>query len=277
MGARITAEERRMIDAAIAAGRVTRCAPRSADRPASAAAFDAEAAPQVAAAEVSVLQVDAAPPCPGRAAPKPIGIEALLHWAFGREHARLDFDDIGLAALGYGYVSSMVAISEHEQLGCRVQGGGRSRPHDDAEAVAAAVAALPPTLGGRGMAMTIAEHARAGTRPDALVGVVQRIEPVTWTSRGAGGQRKGAVERLPRESYVERGRVRWFVPTVVPITWRPSSQEIAAKRRAWLAWWGALRDLRAGLAANGDLRGWVLTDEMPPRAPWATKGVDARK
>jgi hypothetical protein len=281
MGDQISAEERRLIDLAIAAGQVQRVERDC--RRVLRGAYDAghafgaadNAKPALAMA-APCLATDAAPR-PGRVAPVAIGIEALLHWAFGREHARLDFDDLGLSPLGYGYVSSMVAIAEHEQLGCRVSGGGQSRPHDDAEAVAAAVAALPRSLGGRAMALSIAEHARAGTRPDAMIDVVQRYQPVSWTSRGAGGRRKGAVERLPRVSYVERGRVRLHDRPFVPVTLRPSAQEIAAKRRAWLAWWGALRDLRAGLSASGDLRGWVLTDEMPPRAPWSAKGVDARK
>ncbi|MBU2360411.1 MAG: hypothetical protein KKB02_16030, partial [Alphaproteobacteria bacterium] len=89
-----------------------------------------------------------------RGAAKDIGIWPLLVWAFRTECAQLDLgggrDQLGH---GYGYASMTSIIAQHEQLGCRIDGGGRSDPHPDADLVAAAVAVLPEGCGGARMAV----------------------------------------------------------------------------------------------------------------------------
>jgi len=200
-----------------------------------------------------------------------ISIEDLLHWAFARECAQLDFGGASGGAAGYGYVSSTAAIIRHEQLGCHVDGGGRSDPHHDADVVAAAVAALPAGHGGRGMAVAIAEHARAGTRPDAMVGAVPRCVPVAWAN--PRGVRVGKAEVIDRQEYVLSGRKRAFDVVVVPVTWRPDQSQIAAARRGYLSWWGAVLEIRQSFQTYGGLSCWDVTDDMPVMKPWLEKSV----
>lgn len=211
---------------------------------------------------------------PARSGRREIGIEDLLHWAFAKEWARLEFvaADEAFEMLGYGYVSSTAAIIRHEQLGCRVDGGGRSLPHPDADVVASAVATLPEARGGRRMAVVIAEHARAGTRPDAMPGAVPRCVPVEWTRRGRGGREQGKAEIVGRITYLKGGRLRSCDVRAVPVTYRPTADQIAAARRHYLDWWGALRELRASFQAYGGLSAWGLTNKMPPMEPWKTTG-----
>jgi hypothetical protein len=76
-------------------------------------------------------------------------------------------------------------------LGCRVDGGGGGGPrdvHQDAEVVAAVLAGLPDALGGRGMAVRVAELARAGITPDWMPGAVPRCVPAELRD-GPGGPR----------------------------------------------------------------------------------------
>lgn len=202
-----------------------------------------------------------------RAAVQPISILGLLDWAFRAECAQLDFDNLGSRASGWGYVSSTAAILQHEQLGCRIDGGGRSDPHPDADVVAAAVAALPEARGGRGMAIAIAEHARTGTVPDwgRDLGAA-RCQPVAWKRTKNG-------TFAAREYWTGRGR--WPETElskdhgyVCPVYFSGSGVEHAARRRGYLDWWGALLELRATFRIYSNLSCWQVTDAMPPRRPW---------
>ena len=77
---------------------------------------------------------------------------------------------------GFGFGLEYVLI-QRARLGCKVDGGGRSSQsytHQDAEVVAATLAGMPDSLGGKRMAIYVAELARAGMTPDWLPGVVQR-------------------------------------------------------------------------------------------------------
>ena len=53
-----------------------------------------------------------------------------------------------------------------------------SYTHADAEVIAATVAGMPDSLGGKRMAISIAELARAGITPDWMPGIVPRCVPV---------------------------------------------------------------------------------------------------
>jgi hypothetical protein len=222
---------------------------------------------------VSVMSVVS----PGRGAVRmPVTILELLAWAFQRERVRLDFDPISTVSGDRAQVRSMSAIiAEHERLGCRVDGGGQSPAHPDADMVADAVAHLPESHGGRGMAMRIAELARLGKTPDWYPGAVTRVYPVaTHTNRhGVRATTRDARELGPSgwQPVARRNRkgviVRDAVP-YCPVVYRPTACEIAQARRAYLGWWGALRDLRETFRLYGGLSAFEVTRGMPPRAPW---------
>ncbi|MDO6592200.1 hypothetical protein DS901_10260, partial [Loktanella sp. D2R18] len=81
-----------------------------------------------------------------------IDIWGLVVWAFQREAAQLDLQRTSLAEsciTGFGYASMTAIIAEHEQLGCRVDGGGSSDPHPDADLVASALSVLSEGCGGQ--------------------------------------------------------------------------------------------------------------------------------
>ena len=79
---------------------------------------------------------------------KEISIQRLLEWAFADECAQVDFESEGTLAAGYGYIGNAYRMMQRGELGCRIDGGGRSWPDADADIVAGAVAALPEGHGG---------------------------------------------------------------------------------------------------------------------------------
>jgi hypothetical protein len=200
----------------------------------------------------------------------------LLAWAFQREAAQLDFDPIHTITGAGRQVRSMSAIiADHERLGCRVDGGGVSLPHPDADAVADAVAHLPEAFGGRRMAVMIAELARIGVAPDWMRDATPRVRPVdTHTNRHGvraatadaadlGAQGWLPVPRRNRKGVIVRDKVPYC-----PVVIRPSPADIAHARRQYLGWWGALRELRETFRLYGGLTCFEVTMAMPPRAPW---------
>ncbi|SMO98972.1 hypothetical protein SAMN06265173_14818 [Thalassovita litoralis] len=216
----------------------------------------------------------------GLGAKKIISIHALLEWAFRRECARLDFAEDGESILGYGYASMTAMILRHEQLGCRIDGGGRSEPHPDADAVAAAVSALPEARGGRRMAVWIAELARAGAVPDWMPDAAPRVYPVeTHTNRYGIRAKTEDAARLgahgwPMQSRRNRkGQIVQEAVLFCPVSVRPTVADIARARRSYLDWWGALHELRCSFQIYSGLSSFDVSCEMPPRAPWL-KNVD---
>lgn len=193
-----------------------------------------------------------------------VSIVGLLDWAFRIEAAQLVFNEIEDAqSVGFGMEYVMI---ERARLGCRVDGGGSSPCHPDADLVADALAQLPEGCGGRRMAVTIAEHARRGTSPDWGRAVVASCEPVEW-------------QRCKHGVYARRvfweGSGRWS-PTwlgrndgyACPVTFSGTAAEVAARRRSYTQWRLALLELRQTFAAYDNLSAWQVTDDMPPRAPW---------
>lgn len=196
-----------------------------------------------------------------------IGVWPLLQWAFQRERVSLDFDDIGSADLvGPGFGMEYVML-QRARLGCRVDGGGVSPCHPDADVVASALEALPPSLGGRGMAVTMAELARAGNVPDCMIGARPACVPVAWGRDNQFG-RQARTDSLGRGVYAQRGRLREYDRRVCPVTYTPTATSIAAARRRYLQWWGALLHVRGTVQGRSGLSAFVLTDEMPPMEPW---------
>jgi len=186
-------------------------------------------------------------------------------WAFQRELASLDFDElaseVGARSFGMEYVMMRQAA-----LGCRVDGGGRSDPHSDADVIASALGVLSEGVGGRGAALLIAETARVGTPPDFVPDPRPRCEPVEWKASKHG-------RFAAREFWTGPGR--W------PATWLGRDHgyacavffadvpaQVAARRRAYLGWWGALSELRDRLRIGQPLSCFEVTLDMPPLQPW---------
>ncbi|NVK57313.1 MAG: hypothetical protein HWE26_17050 [Alteromonadaceae bacterium] len=195
--------------------------------------------------------------------PQQVTILQLLEWAFQRELVSLDFDPIERMVPDFGMEYVMI---ERARLGCRVDGGGRSDPHPDADAVADALVALPVARGGRRMALTIAELARAGQVPDWGQGAEPRCRPVGWRQTRHGKFAK--TESAGSATYISRGRTRTFDMRYCPVTIYNGAREIAAKRRAYLLWWSALMELRDTFRIYGGLSAHLVLAAMPPKAPW---------
>lgn len=196
-----------------------------------------------------------------------IGVWPLIQWAFQRERVSLDFDETGASGLtGPGFGMEYVMI-QRAMLGCRVDGGGTSACHPDADVVAAALITIPESLGGRGMAVTMAELARAGQVPDCMIGARPACVPVAWGRDNQHG-RQARTETLGRGAYVQRGRRREYDRRLCPVTYTPSAASIASARRGYLRWWGALLHVRGAVGGQCGLSSFVVTDEMPPMEPW---------
>lgn len=195
-----------------------------------------------------------------------VSVRGLLEWAFGAERASVEF---GLDHAAPGR-DTIALLMERGLLGCRVDGGGRSLPASDAEVVASVVASLPVARGGRSMAIRVAELARAGRAPDWMEGACTRLVPRGWrnTKHGmfAETQVLGHVMVPGRRGALVRQAVRCC--PLVPV---PTAAQIAAARRAYLDWWGALDHIRWHLATV-TLDRWMLTDAMPPMEPWKKGG-----
>lgn len=216
-----------------------------------------------------------------RGVAREIGIWPLIVWAFRNECAQLEFDDGRTEpTAGFGYASMTSIIAQHEQLGCRVDGGGRSDPHPDADIVASALSVLPEGCGGKRMALVMVDLARSGAMPEWAVRTA--IEPRCMIRKRYGchaetddARHLGAQGWQPTERRNRRGAVVLETVRYCPVTVRGDAAEIAAKRRAYLLWWSALLELRSTLQIGGDLSAWRVTDAMPARQPWQTGSLSA--
>lgn len=198
-----------------------------------------------------------------------LGVQAALEWAFRVEHAQLELpmpQDISEEGFGFGleYVLLQRAI-----LGCKVDGGQNktgSYTHADAEVIAATVAGIPDSLGGKRMAIRVAELARAGLTPDWMSGAVPRCVPVETKTNQHGERATTIVVGIERVK--TRGKWRTIELLACPVTWRPHPDQIASARRGYDDWWQALGWVRDGLIAGGMLRAVEVSAEMPKSIPW---------
>lgn len=195
-----------------------------------------------------------------------IAILDLLEWAFAREKAQLEFGGDVVAACGYGYASSTAAIIQHEKLGCRIDGGGSSPCHPDADTVAAAVSVLPEGCGGQRMAVRIAELSRHGQVPHWTDLSEARCEPVEW-KRCKHGTFAARVFWDGKGRWPETwlGRDDGFV---CPVTYSGVARDVTALRREYLLWWSALLELRETFRLYSGLTAFEVTEAMPPLQPW---------
>jgi hypothetical protein len=198
-----------------------------------------------------------------------LGVQAALEWAFRVEHAQLDLPlPKDVVEEGFGFGLEYVLL-QRAALGCKVDGGQHkigSYTHEDAEVIAATVAGIPDSLGGKRMAIRVAELARAGLTPDWMPGAVPKCVPLE-TKANQHGERATTiivgVERLKT-----RGKWRMVELLACPVTWRPHPEQIASARRGYEDWRLALDWVRDGLLSGGMLREVEISTAMPNAKPW---------
>ena len=203
-----------------------------------------------------------------------LGVQQVLEWAFRIEKAQLELPtpkDVSEESFGFGleYV-----LMQRAALGCRIDGGRHkmgSYTHPDAEVIAATVAGMPDSLGGKRMAIRVAELARAGLTPDWMPGAVPRCVPVE-TKRNQHGERAITIV-VGTERVLTRGKWRTVELLACPVTWRPHLLQIEAARHGYDAWWQALGKVREGLIAGAMLRDVEVTETMPKARPWSRMSI----
>lgn len=199
-----------------------------------------------------------------------MSVQQALEWAFRVECAQLelptptDVDQGQNIGFGLEYVLMQRAV-----LGCKVDGGQYkigSYTHEDAEVIAAIVAGLPDSLGGKRMAIRVAELARAGLEPDWMPGATPRCVPVE-TKRNQHGERATTIV-VGTERVVSRGKWRTVDVLACPVTYTPHPQQIEAARRAYGDWVKALAWVKDGLQVDGLMREIEVAEGLPRERPW---------
>ena len=137
-----------------------------------------------------------------------MSVQQALEWAFRIEHAQLELPEPPdpEREQGFGFGLEYVLL-QRAALGCKVDGGQHklgSYTHEDAEVIAATVAGMPDSLGGKRMAIRVAELARAGLTPDWMPGAVPRCVPVE-VKRNQHGER-ATTTVVGTERVLSRGR-----------------------------------------------------------------------
>jgi hypothetical protein len=200
-------------------------------------------------------------------------VQQALEWAFGREKAELELPDRldSERGAGFGFGLEFVLL-QRAALGCQIDGAqyklGRYT-HADAEVIAATVAGMPDSLGGKRMAIRVAELARAGLTPDWMPGAVPRCVPVE-IKRNRHGDRAVSVV-VSTERALVSGKWRSVEVRACPVTFRPDAQLIEAGRQAYQHWWRALGWARDGLIAGRLLREIEVSETMPKFCPWEAR------
>jgi hypothetical protein len=163
----------------------------------------------------------------GRRQKRALGVHAILEWAFRVEKAQLELPmpkDVSGEGFGFGLEYLLL---QRAALGCKVDGGQHKT-----------VAGMPDKLGGKRMAIRVAELARAGLTPDWMPGAVPRCVPVE-VKRNQHGEPANTVE-VGIERVLHRGRRQRVEVLACPVTWRPHPEQIASARRGYDDWWRAL-------------------------------------
>lgn len=207
-----------------------------------------------------------------KASVREMSIERALRWAFSEEFAQVEFDELGETAHGNRRgVDGIAVMIERGAIGCSIDGGGKSEPAWDAQVIASAVANLPFRFGGKGMAVQVASHARAGSRPDWIRDDRTRCVPRDWRMTKHGPFAK--TELVGAEITVYRGRKTIHDIYACPVRFTPTAQQVASARRAYRDWYLALLALAVQLRGLGILSQVRITQDLPPRTPWLRKGL----
>jgi hypothetical protein len=198
-----------------------------------------------------------------------LGVQAILEWAFRVEKAQLELPlPKDVTDEGFGFGMEFVLL-QRGALGCKVDGGQHkmgSYTCADAEVVAATLAGMPDNLGGKRMAIYVAELARAGITPDWLPGAVPRCVPAE-TKTNQHGERASTIV-VGTERVQSRGKWSTVEVLACPVTWRPHPEQIASARRGYEDWWQALDWVRDGLVVGRMLREIEVSAVVPKVRPW---------
>jgi hypothetical protein len=197
-------------------------------------------------------------------AKRALSVVKALEWAFAVERVSLDFDDLRSDFARPG-CDTIWRLMQRGALGCKVDGGGHSARHDDAEVIASMVAALPVALGGRAMADSVARLARSGSVPDWMPDARLRCVVAGWRDTKHG--RFARTEVVERIETVHRGRKIVRDVVACPVDFYPKPAHVAAARRGYQDWCLALLHLQTQMRAYG-LRTIAVTSAMPARRPW---------
>lgn len=203
-----------------------------------------------------------------------LGVQAALEWAFGVEKAQLELPvPKDVTVEGFGFCLEYVLL-QRAALGCKVDCGQHkmgSYTHPDAEVIAATVAGIPDSLGGRRMAIRVAELARAGLTPDWMPGAVPRCVPAI-IKENQHGLRAGTIvvgtERVRVRGPTARGAWKMVEILACPVTFSPHPHQIEAARRGYQEWCLAVGWVREGLIAGSMLREMEITAAMPRECRW---------
>jgi hypothetical protein len=199
-----------------------------------------------------------------------LSVQQALEWAFGKERAELELSERPdpERAQGFSFGLEYILI-QRAALGCKIDGGQHkvgSYTHGDAEVIAATVAGLPDSLGGKRIAIRLAELARAGLTPDWMPGAVPHCVPVE-VKRNQHGERATTVV-VGTERVLSRGKWRTVEVLACPVTYSPHPQQIEAARRGYEDWCAALGWVRDGLRTSSLLREVEVTGVLPRGRPW---------
>lgn len=213
-------------------------------------------------------------PNAGHGRPKRVmSVQQALEWAFRVEHAQLELPEPPDPERGQGFGFGLeYVLMQRAALGCKIDGGQYKMgtyTHEDAEVIAATVAGMPDTLGGKRMAIRVAELARAGLTPDWMPGAVPRCVPVEMKRNRHGDHASTVV--VGTERVLSRGKWRTVEVRACPVTFSPHPQQIEAARRAYDDWWRALVWVRDGLRTSSILRDFEIVPAMPKVMPWETR------
>lgn len=194
-------------------------------------------------------------------------VQWVLEWAFAVECAQLELPDQRPAEeRGFGFGTEYVLLQRLRLGGVKIDvSRGKSEPHEDAEKVAAVVSGLPDHLGGKLMALRVAEYARARMTPDWMPGAESKWQPREWVTNRHGTSAKTAVESTI--TTVRRGRSKVIEIRSCPCHQVPPPAIIERARFHYAEWYRALRYLRGALQ-NLSFRDFLVSDVLPPAKPW---------
>jgi hypothetical protein len=199
-----------------------------------------------------------------------MSVQQALEWAFRVEHAQLELPEPPNPERGQGFGFGLeYVLMQRAALGCKIDGGQYKMgtyTHEDAEVIAATVAGMPDSLGGKRMAIRVAELARAGLTPDWMPGAVPRCVPVEMKRNRHGDHATTMV--VGTERVLSRGKWRSVEVRTCPVTYHPHPNLIASTRQAYTEWWRALEWLLESLIVGGMLREVDLIQRLPPTNPW---------
>ena len=200
-------------------------------------------------------------------------VQQALEWAFRTECAQLELPELPDPEREHGYGFGLeYVLMQRAALGCKIDGGRYKMgtyTHEDAEVIAATVAGMPDGLGGKRMAIRVAELARAGLTPDWMPGAVPRCVPVEMKRNRHGDHATTVV--VGTERVLSRGKWRAVEVRACPVMFRPDAKQIEGARRAYSEWWQALGWVRDGLTDGGMLREVEMMTSMPRVKPWNTQ------